>query len=110
MSGGHFDYIQYRIEDASEEIGFLIRDNNKKGTNEFGDPIYRSFSDEVIEKFKSGKSLIDVCAKIVKEIDYLVSGDNGEESFLKCWEENVSPKLKEIGIPEQLGNPSKKAN
>jgi hypothetical protein len=34
---------------------------------------------------------VKAAAKILHRIDWLVSGDDGEDSFLRRWDEDVSP-------------------
>lgn len=38
MSGGHFNYDQYRIGQMADEVEQLILNNDNPETNEWGDP------------------------------------------------------------------------
>ena len=68
MSGGYFDYIQFRIDDAATAVGVLITANN--------------YSPEIIEKFKEAQETLKKAATMLNRIDWLVSGDDGEETFM----------------------------
>lgn len=79
MSGGHFDYQQYRIHDIATSIQELI-DNNAPGKDEYG---YDKFvySAQTIEEFKKAVAALKIAEVYAQRIDWLVCGDDGEESF-----------------------------
>lgn len=68
MSGGHFDYKQYRISEIADAVEELIRGNTE-------------YSDETIKEFRTGLGFLNKAAIYAQRIDWLVSGDDGEESF-----------------------------
>lgn len=69
MSGGHFDYDQYRIRRIADEVEQLIIDNSNE------------FSQETIEEFKIGLEYLKKAEVYTQRIDWLVSGDDGEDTF-----------------------------
>lgn len=83
MSGGHFNYQQHRIRDILENIEELIISNNDTTLNEWGYPVGNQFSQEVMEEFKKACFYLKRAYIYAHRIDWLVSGDDGEESFLK---------------------------
>ena len=83
MSGGHFDYQQYRITDIADEVERLIRDNEDESVNEWNQTRGRFYKEEVIDKFKEGLDLLRKAAIYAQRIDWLVSDDDGEDSFLE---------------------------
>lgn len=89
MSGGKFNYDQYRISHIAEEIKHLIESNDDTSLNEWGDPRGLGYPPEVIEKFKEGYQALCVAFVYAQRIDWLVSGDDGEDSFLKRLEEDI---------------------
>lgn len=99
MSGGYFEYDQYRIRQVAEEIKDLIDKNNSQELSEiedriaprddFGYPIGRNYSPEVIEKFKEGYYHLRMAEIYAHRIDWLVSSDDDEKSFLERLEENL---------------------
>jgi len=90
MSGGYFDYSQYNITRIADDVDSLIRDNNLTELDEWG--TYRSgrnFSPEVIVKFKEALTLLRKAEIYAQRIDWLVSGDDSEQNFLKRLEEDL---------------------
>jgi hypothetical protein len=81
MSGGHFDYKQYELGRIADEIEQLILDNDSEEVNKYGDRKGYSYSPKTIAKFKLARMAL-LCAEIyAQRIDWLVSGDDGEDSF-----------------------------
>lgn len=85
MSGGHFDYDQYKIgyiADSIEQI--IIKNGEKRERREsWESEYYYNYPPEVIEKFKEGLRALRIAQIYAQRIDWLVSGDDGEESFLR---------------------------
>jgi hypothetical protein len=81
MSGGHFDYIQYKLEDISKEIENIIDENKSNELNEYGEKIGKNFSEETIDEFVNAIVFLKLCEIYIHRIDYLLSGDDGEDSF-----------------------------
>jgi len=90
MSGGHFNYDQYRIRQIADEVEHLIETNNIEETDSYGDKISYSFPQEIIEKFKEAVLTLRMAEVMAQRIDSLVSGDDGEGSFLRRWNEDLS--------------------
>ena len=88
MSGGHFNYDQDRILGISEDIEQIIRNNDRTDKDEWGCELGYHFSPEVIAKFAEAIPILQRAYKMAHRIDWLVSGDDGEESFLRRWEED----------------------
>jgi len=78
MSGGHFDYKQYSINDIADSIESEILFNTKKKTKE--DLIY---SPEVLKEFDNAIGILRKAAIYAQRIDWLLSGDDGEETFIE---------------------------
>ncbi len=93
MSGGHFDYDQYKIGYIADEVEQLIVINGKerpsKYRNEWDGSHYYEYPPEVIEKFKEGLKILRQAQVYAQRIDWLVSGDDGEESFLRRLESDL---------------------
>jgi len=81
MSGGHFQYKQYELGHIADEIEQLIIDNDSEEVNEYGDPKSYGYSPETIAKFKIARMALLLAQIYVQRIDWLVSGDDGEDSF-----------------------------
>lgn len=78
MSGGHFEGSFY-IYDIAEHIESLIEKNGKPEEDGY---VYK-FSDETIAKFRYAAKILKEAATYTHRIDYLISGDDGEETFHK---------------------------
>ena len=81
MSGGHFDYIQYKLENVAREIENIIVENDSNELNEYGDRIGRDYSEETLDEFMNAMIFLKLCEIYIHRIDYLLSGDDGEDSF-----------------------------
>jgi hypothetical protein len=96
MSGGHFDYDQYRIQKIADSVDQLIRQNGKvieylSGyvISSFDETHHYKYPPEVIEKFKEGLEILRKAEIYAQRIDWLVSGDDGEESFISRLKEDL---------------------
>lgn len=89
MSGGHFDYQQYNIGRIADDIQLLIDNNDSKETNQWGDRIGHGYQPEVIERFKEAVAVLHKAQIYAQRIDWLVSGDDGENSFMVRLEEEL---------------------
>ena len=92
MSGGHFDYKQFEITRISDEIEQLIEINGKKrvGRLESWEEAYHyEYPPEVIQKFKEAVLSLRVAQVYAQRVDWLVSGDDGEESFMRRLDEDL---------------------
>lgn len=89
MSGGHFDYSQSRIRDIEDRIDDLIYSNNIEGEDEWGHPIGLGYSEETIEKFKMAVIVMQLAYIYAQRIDWLVSGDDGQDTFLERLEHDI---------------------
>ena len=105
MSGGAFDYQQYKIGYIAEQIEEVIIKNGVKKTPEEikdegwrddswyekypEDKFHYKYPDEVIEKMKEAVKSLKIAQEYAQRVDWLLSGDDGEESFLSRLEENL---------------------
>jgi hypothetical protein len=83
MSGGYFEYLQFRLSEIEDEVKNLIDTNEDSNLNEWGDTIGNFYSPETIEKFKDCVKYLKLVRVYVDRIDWLVSDDDGEEAFHK---------------------------
>jgi len=81
MSGGHFQYKQWEIGNIADEVEQIIIDNDSEELNEWGDRKGNGYSKETIEEFKKALVTLRQAHIYVQRIDWLVSGDDGEDSF-----------------------------
>ena len=93
MSGGHFDYKQHHIDDIICEMQNIIKNNNKENDSldYFGEyDVNYKLSPEVIAEIKKSIVFLKLANIYTHRIDYLLSGDDGEESFFKRIEEDLN--------------------
>ena len=79
MSGGHFgDYDYYKVSQFADELEEEIWNNDKE--NEYG--CKPNHDPEVLEYLKAQIPKMRKMAEIMRHIDYLYSGDHGDDSFM----------------------------
>ena len=77
MSGGRFDYVQYKFDDVAESIsGYIERE-----TKNADDPL----PDDIVAKFAEAARTCEIAAAMVQRVDWLLSGDDGYDSFRDRW-------------------------
>ena len=88
MSGGKFDYIQYRIFQVADELDQYIRNciSCVPDENDYSP----GYSPEVIDRFKQCERTLRVAATMLHRVDWLASGDDSEESFHERWYEELN--------------------
>ena len=91
MSGGHFDYSQFRVREIAEDIERLIASNDDQTKDEWGERRGRGYPPEIIAKFREAAHTLERAADMAQRVDWLVSGDDGEECFLRRWQKEVRP-------------------
>ncbi len=77
MSGGHFDYKQYLFYEIAEEIERAIARNNMSEHGDYG----LNLDAEIIGIFQKATYAIKTAGVYATRIDWLLSGDDGEEEF-----------------------------
>jgi hypothetical protein len=89
MSGGHFDYAQYRINDIALEIDEVIESNNDQTPNAWGGKKGKEYPPAIIDKFKEAAHTLRQAQEMAQRLDLLLSGDDCEDSFLSRWDKEV---------------------
>lgn len=100
MSGGHFQYKQYELGHMADEIEQLILDNDSEEVNEYGDTKGYGYSPETIAKFKIARMSLLLAQIYVQRIDWLISGDDGEDSFHRRLDADFEALDRRLGDPE----------
>ncbi|MGI5841608.1 MAG: hypothetical protein ACOX6N_05325 [Patescibacteria group bacterium] len=95
MSGGYFDHNEWHIGGIAEQIWELIESNKDDSLDDWGYTRGQFYTDETIKKFKEAAKLLRRVSRMVQRIDYLVSGDDSEESFHRRWDEDLGGQTKE---------------
>ena len=91
MSGGTFDYIQYRFDEIVDRIEDRIKNNTVKpewvDDDEWDGHI---FTDETIAEFKKAIQVMKTARIYVQRVDWLLAGDDGEDSFHERLKKDLS--------------------
>ena len=69
MSGGHFDYNQGYISRIADDLEASLKDD--------------SFSPETLLEFRKGFNILQKAYVYAQRIDWLMSGDDDEDTFHK---------------------------
>lgn len=72
MSGGTFDYEDYRLTDIADKIETIIDDN---------DLGWRQYSTDTLSEFRTAIRYLRLAAIYAHRVDWLVAGDDLEENF-----------------------------
>ena len=78
MSGGYFDYNQYKIDEIIQQMADLIREQKYPITQ---DEKECASSDETIKEFETALKYLQLASVYTQRVDWLVSGDDGEDTF-----------------------------
>ena len=104
MSGGKFEYNQYKIRMIADDIEQEIIDSGRKKTPEEIKNDYRDsdwyekypedlnhyeYPPEIIEEFRNAVSALKIAEIYAQRVDWLLSGDDGNESFLRRLKEDL---------------------
>ena len=106
MSGGAFDYKQHDIRMIADEVEQIILNSGRPKTKEElrdeswsrdnswyekypEDLNHYKYPDDVIAEFKKGLDMLRKAQVYAQRIDYLISGDDGEESFRERLKEDL---------------------
>lgn len=102
MSGGHFNYNQYRINDIADSIEHeLNRQGKEKPKDElYGDKeyfekypdekYYYTYPETVQEKMREAVKQLKIAAVYAQRVDWFLSGDDGEENFVERLAEDLN--------------------
>lgn len=102
MSGGYFDYNQYRIGDIADSIECeLNRQGKEKPKDELyadkeyyekypDEKYYSTYPEIVQEKMREAIKQLKIAAVYAQRVDWFLSGDDGEETFLKRLQEELN--------------------
>lgn len=106
MSGGHFDYKQHHIGEIADSVERQINKNGKPYTQEeiedeyyfCDDPLdncHYEYPEHIIKEFKQGLYFLRMAQIYSQRIDWLLSGDDGEECFIKRLKQDIDNYHKE---------------
>jgi hypothetical protein len=100
MSGGHFQYKQYEIGHIADEIEQIILNNDSEEVDSYGYKKGYDFSPETIEEFKYARLLLLRAQIYAQRVDWLVSCDDGEDSFHSRLAKDLEALYRSLNEPE----------
>jgi hypothetical protein len=90
MSGGYFDYKQYELDVIADNIEQVIIDYENKKKSEWDNKPKWYFKDpRTILELRNAIHLIRKAAIYAQRVDWLLSDDDGEESFHQRLKEDM---------------------
>jgi hypothetical protein len=116
MSGGTFDYNQYRIRDIADDIEQEIaksgkpksqrelkdeggwRDNDEWYKKHPEDLNHHKLRDEILEEFKNAYEMLRKAEIYAQRVDWYLAGDDGEDSFLERLKSDMEELKLELAI------------
>ena len=81
MSGGTFDYSQYRIIDIIETIQSHINRQGEKIDYEYGDE-HQIFEPDVLKSLQDAIECLKKAYVYAQRIDRFLAGDDSDETFM----------------------------
>lgn len=90
MSGGHFNYDQYKIGYIVDEIEQKIEHYNRDDVDDYGGKYRERYTPEEIAKFKEACYFLEKAQIYAQRIDWLLSGDDGTDSFFRRLEQELN--------------------
>ena len=90
MSGGHFEYKQYHIQDIIEKL----EETKVKIEN---DEEYHQYDrkEELLQEISNGIDYLNLAQIYTQRLDWLFSSDDGEDRFFERLEEELDKYVKE---------------
>ncbi len=112
MSGGKFSYKQWHIDNIADQIEQEVILSGKPIPKqkwsyyerlEFEEthkhPMNYAYPDSILRRMEEAVYALRAAAIYAQRVDYLLSGDDGEESF----EERLSKELSELNSKSKMG-------
>jgi len=87
MSGGSFDYAFSHVDRFADELEVKLDPAYRDG---YGEPL--DFEPATVAKLREILALATCTAKLIREAEWLFSGDTGDESFMR--------RVLEIEVPD----------
>lgn len=92
MSGDYFNYNQYRIEDIIEILEDVV---GNYGTNHL--EFCEDLSEDTYRTFQRGLHHLYLARIYTQRIDWLISGDDGEDTFHERLQDDLDEYFHSIG-------------
>lgn len=88
MSGGRYDYKQYELNDFADDLE-RIAHNGREVFWGHGEEIFDKYPEDISEAFLTGARKLREASVYLHRADWLLSGDDGEDSFRERLKEDL---------------------
>jgi len=75
MSGGYLERVEWQLDDVLEQIQAAIKEGQ--------------YSEATYDKMKVTMRFAAITRKMIHRVDYLLAGDDSEETFHEHWNKEV---------------------
>lgn len=99
MSGGHYDYAYGRVRDLADAIYGDVEKHSKAFTDDYGETI-TAFPQAVLDAMRRCAAALEDAATAARDVEWLMSGDYGEDSFLEAAKAWNSEKVVEYALKQ----------
>lgn len=108
MSGGHFDYKQYHIDEIARSIEIKLErqgkekpkydlfDNSEYYEKYPEEKYYYTYPKNIQKKMREAIKYLKIAAVYAQRVDWFLSGDDGEESFIERLNEELNDLKKKV--------------
>ena len=101
MSGGFFDYQQYKIDQIADQIQRVIDNNDSTELDQWGSPVSRNLQPQTILYMQAAVDRLRRAAIYAQRIDWMLSADDSEESFWRRLEEDLQEYDQQCSLKDQ---------
>lgn len=101
MSGGHYDYRYGQVRDLADDIYGDVQKHSKAFTDEYGETV-TAFPQPVLDAMRRCAAALEGTATAARDVERLMSGDFGDDSFLESVNEWKIPELTVEGAKRSL--------
>lgn len=98
MSGGHFEYKQFVLNELANRIQEELDKQGvekQKPIYDWEEPTYQTYPEEIQQIFKDAVKALKIAQIYVHRVDWYLSGDDGEESLKLCLNKDLEQLNKE---------------
>jgi hypothetical protein len=85
MSGGHYDYKCFKVSQFAEMVAMTIKERSADREVDHGGYIEQrtALPKPLLDKMQVFVDVMRKCAEMAKDIEWMMSGDTGEEGTLR---------------------------
>jgi hypothetical protein len=99
MSGGHYDYAYGRVRDLADAIYSDVQKHSKTFIDDYGETV-TAFPQAVLDAMRRCAAALEAAATAARDVEWLMSGDYGEDSFLEAAKEWNGEKVVEYVLKQ----------